>query len=343
MRNRSAAGGLFRSARLLSVLFLATFLLPARPAGAVPPPTGLEVGSEWSAPGLGNLFAVGEIAPDAGLECIAFDQLGDMKLYRLPDGSSLGPLPTPFDVPSTQYFLRDIDSDGLAEIICLDPAVAPGEPVLIGCLQYDAGIQEVWPAVATPLGSAEGIDFMNLAGTEPVAIAVYGGAGFFVYSSLTGALLYDSTTTLGAGWSPVSVVIDDFDDDGYEEALVDFEGSTGPPFPHQTDLIGAINPATAAPASSFGAASLFQNRPNPMANSTRIEYDLPTAGRVRLRVFDVRGRRVRTLVDGPVQAGRHAAQWNGRDDDGAAVASGVYFYELDVEGQRSTRRLVRVR
>lgn len=69
--------------------------------------------------------------------------------------------------------------------------------------------------------------------------------------------------------------------------------------------------------------------PNPFRELTRIGFDLPRAGDVRLVVFDVGGRTVRELVRGNLEAGAHDAAWNGRDESGAPLPSGVYFYRLE--------------
>jgi hypothetical protein len=69
---------------------------------------------------------------------------------------------------------------------------------------------------------------------------------------------------------------------------------------------------------------LFQNFPNPFNPQTQIAFDLPSAGRAEIRIYDVRGRLVRTLVDKKRPAGHQIFRWDGRDDDGRAVASGTY-------------------
>jgi flagellar hook assembly protein FlgD len=61
---------------------------------------------------------------------------------------------------------------------------------------------------------------------------------------------------------------------------------------------------------------------------------------VRLWILDVAGRIVRTLVDETQGAGPHEAIWDGKDDRGGPVSSGVYFYVLDADGDRRTRKLV---
>ena len=77
---------------------------------------------------------------------------------------------------------------------------------------------------------------------------------------------------------------------------------------------------------------------------TVLAYDLPRAGRVTLRIYDVGGRLVRSLVSGEVQeAGRHTVEWDGRDVAGAATGAGLYFGRLGVGGESDVRRVVRVR
>lgn len=84
--------------------------------------------------------------------------------------------------------------------------------------------------------------------------------------------------------------------------------------------------------------------PNPFGHTTALSYELPTAGVVGVRVFDVSGKLVRTLVDSERQeAGPRALVWNGRADDGRAVASGVYFFRVDIGGESLERRAVLLR
>jgi hypothetical protein len=91
------------------------------------------------------------------------------------------------------------------------------------------------------------------------------------------------------------------------------------------------------------ALALMQNHPNPFNPSTTIEYVLPESGYVSLTVFDIAGRRVARLVDGKQEHGPHAAQWTGRDQNGRAVASGLYFYKLDFGKESLTRKMVFLR
>ncbi|MEP7027220.1 MAG: endonuclease [Candidatus Eisenbacteria bacterium] len=89
---------------------------------------------------------------------------------------------------------------------------------------------------------------------------------------------------------------------------------------------------------------LRANAPNPFGARTSITFDLAQPEYVSMRVYDVSGRLVRTLVArGPMDAGSHSAEWNGRDDDGAQVAAGLYFYRLEAGDAQETRRMVFVR
>jgi hypothetical protein len=86
--------------------------------------------------------------------------------------------------------------------------------------------------------------------------------------------------------------------------------------------------------------SLEQNHPNPFNPSTKIAYSIPADGHVELMVYDVAGRLVRTLVDEPRRANRYTAVWDGKDNRGTAVASGVYFYRIQAGKYRATKKMV---
>jgi hypothetical protein len=89
--------------------------------------------------------------------------------------------------------------------------------------------------------------------------------------------------------------------------------------------------------------ALRQNYPNPFNARTGIRFELPRSGRVYLRVFDVRGRVVRTLVNGDLPPGVHQAHWDARDDGGRRVSSGVYLVKLEAKGFTSTRKIHQTR
>lgn len=108
-----------------------------------------------------------------------------------------------------------------------------------------------------------------------------------------------------------------------------------------------VNGIGNAPPTDAGERSpvpLFaRNYPNPFNPSTTIVFHLPEAAHVDLDIYDAAGRHVRTLLNDHADAGRHEAVWNGTDDSGSAVASGVYFYRLEVDGLALTRKIVLLR
>jgi len=86
--------------------------------------------------------------------------------------------------------------------------------------------------------------------------------------------------------------------------------------------------------------TLEQNRPNPFNPTTTIAFELPTRGEAELAVYNAAGRRVATLESGMLEAGRHTATWNGKNADGKAVASGIYFFRLTRDGESMNRKAV---
>jgi hypothetical protein len=91
------------------------------------------------------------------------------------------------------------------------------------------------------------------------------------------------------------------------------------------------------------AAHLFQNYPNPFNPETRIRFELPARGRAQLRIYSVKGQVIRTLIEKDMAAGPHSIRWDGRDDLGQSVASGVYFYSLSTPSVKESRKMILLR
>lgn len=88
---------------------------------------------------------------------------------------------------------------------------------------------------------------------------------------------------------------------------------------------------------------LSQNYPNPFNPSTQIQFVIPTNQQVTLTIYDILGREVRTLVDGKMEAGRHVKRWDGDNNYGSNVASGIYFYRLEAKDYIKVRKMVLIR
>jgi hypothetical protein len=85
--------------------------------------------------------------------------------------------------------------------------------------------------------------------------------------------------------------------------------------------------------------ALHQNRPNPFNPRTEIRFALPAAQEISLKVYDLEGRLVRILADGWQEAGEHTLYWQGENNHGERVASGIYFYRLITADRTITRKM----
>ncbi len=106
-------------------------------------------------------------------------------------------------------------------------------------------------------------------------------------------------------------------------------------------------PVTAVEETGDGAvpanSALAQNYPNPFNPGTVIPFQINLGDRVELVVYDLAGQKIRTLVNGQLAAGSYTADWDGRDQSGVVVASGVYLYQLHAGTHRETRKLTLLR
>ena len=143
-------------------------------------------------------------------------------------------------------------------------------------------------------------------------------------------LVFNVPSTMTVGSNSGSAGIAKVSDGADLTAFYAKYGSLPPLPPHEL----AGNKLTPVPE-SFG---LSQNYPNPFNPETVIEYQLPQASHVSLKIYDLMGREVRTLVNEEMPAGYHRAQWDGRDDNAQKLNSGVYLYRIQVAGSSAGLR-----
>ena len=183
---------------------------------------------------------------------------------------------------------------------------------------------------------------------------LYLGAGEQVSVWLNGVLVLDRRQVglqPDAAQVPVSLrqgpnavlveVWNSLGDAGLSLVAGDRDGDTLPGIRYLLD-----SPATAVgaePGTSPNRLELGKNYPNPFNPATLIPYVLPGAGQAELAVYDSRGARVRTLVDRPLPGGLHQSRWDGCDERGQEVASGVYFYRLATPEAQLVGRMLLVR
>jgi hypothetical protein len=145
-----------------------------------------------------------------------------------------------------------------------------------------------------------------------IADTIRPGSAYWVKASAAGSLILSTLVDTGAAAGRIVIR----------------PGNELPPPP----------PAASADDVLPSVYALQQNYPNPFNPVTRIGYDLPEGGRVTLKVFDLLGREVATLVDGDQEAGRKSVTWNA-----AGAGSGVYFYRLTAGSYSETRHLMLTR
>jgi hypothetical protein len=106
----------------------------------------------------------------------------------------------------------------------------------------------------------------------------------------------------------------------------------------------AIQSATGVADAPFGLhPQLMANRPNPFGGETTLSFVMPASGRAELSVYDLAGRRVRTLMTGEVGPGNNQVTWDGTDASGRPLSAGVYFYRLETLGESLTGRMTLLR
>ena len=88
---------------------------------------------------------------------------------------------------------------------------------------------------------------------------------------------------------------------------------------------------------------LYPNYPNPFNSGTTIEFYLPQTSEIKIEIYNLLGQKVKTLWRGQQLAGKHQLHWDGKDNIGREVASGVYLYQLKTDGWRQTKKLILIR
>ena len=201
-------------------------------------------------------------------------------------------------------------------------------------LQHNLPAQNTFDAVTcTQVGYrlAEFTDLAGNPGTYPYSAATLGanpqGQGSEIISmpyDLSSVFADPNATDKAAAPMPTRVRI--------LNAVILRFGATYPPY--ET----GVNDVASAPA-----ALIIQNQPNPFNPVTDLLFTMPAKGQLTLKIFNVRGELVRTLVDGMRPAGPGKERWDGTDNGGQAVAAGVYICEAQALGQVQTSKMVIVR
>jgi hypothetical protein len=155
------------------------------------------------------------------------------------------------------------------------------------------------------------------------------------YSIVSGAGAY----SLGAGQSRVVTVRFAPADAGTTQCVVE----TGTETCSDVSCQGIGEAVSSIETTTPLAFTLAQNRPDPFSGTTSIAFSLDRETSASLRIFDISGTLIRTLVDARLPAGSHQAVWDGLDDRGKATPQGLYFYRLEAEGRSITKKAIFLR
>lgn len=149
-------------------------------------------------------------------------------------------------------------------------------------------------------------------------------------------------------WGPQLAALDS-DGDGFSNGVELQDpngtwtgGSTGDPnkVTNPGDPSSRPNPTSVGGESIPQQYKLFNNYPNPFNPSTRIAFEIPKAENVTLRIFNISGELIRTLTEEHTSAGRHEKIWDGKDDSGNVVSSGIYIYRLNAGFYDRSARMI---
>ncbi len=138
---------------------------------------------------------------------------------------------------------------------------------------------------------------------------------------------------LPTGTYSVSASATDYNPQTLENVIVNADLTT-------TISFSLISVSASDPVQPLNSTLLLGLSPNPADSETQIRYRLQKAGKVKLSIYDIRGRLVRALVDAEAPAGISSALWDGKNDRGKAVSAGVYLIQMNAADYRGTRKLI---
>jgi hypothetical protein len=214
---------------------------------------------------------------------------------------------------------------------------------------YDPALDS-WTTIAAPPADVGG-KMPGLAWTNDHAY-LFGGcpAGAWVAPWSAKTYIYDP---LADSWTDAAISMNSaYEGMGFgiiNQKLFSFGGTIGsgpidPPnfeWTYTSEYTGvAGQPATVTVP---GTLKLYGCAPNPSKNGTTLSFQLPRDTRVNLAVYSITGQLVKTLLSENRPAGHQSVKWNGRDNNGRSVSSGIYFYRLNADGNSATGKMVVIR
>jgi hypothetical protein len=150
---------------------------------------------------------------------------------------------------------------------------------------------------------------------------------------------YQPQSVTGANWIPAWPLPESADMKYANTALLT-AGTDGKPVGDPGWFTGGYTGVVKTPAQVPTAFSLSNAFPNPFNPTTNIQFSIAKSENVKLVVFNILGQQIRTLVNGEMKPGKYTATWNGKDEFGTNVASGIYFYRFESQSFNSTKKMI---
>ncbi|MEZ4397803.1 MAG: FG-GAP-like repeat-containing protein [Candidatus Krumholzibacteriia bacterium] len=191
-----------------------------------------------------------------------------------------------------------------------------------------------WTSTASYFGHSDlRFDDVDRDGDPDLAEIHFSNGQAHIYLNRGGVLDSAPSWTYDASSVGTALAFGDINGDQWPDLVLGFSGDA-------CVKVFYAQPTTAVEDAPPAAARLLAAAPNPFNPSTTITVELDRdLDALALTIYDTAGRRVRALAAGPMAAGRHELRWDGRDDAGRAMDSGVYLARLDADGRRQARKL----
>ena len=313
------------------------------------------------------------LGDEVWVEAVVAEYQGLTELVSVSDGgilSSGNPVPTPLDIttgtlnggcsytaePYEGVLCRVLDvtctnedagygqwwiDDGSGEcevdddIYTYVPVLGEDFSYIIGIVDWDGSYEICWELLPRDAG-----DFGPPTAVELASFEAAAGDGYVTLTWRTAAEVETHSFNIYRNDQVIATV--DAYGDAHDYIYVDRQVTNGQAYTYQlsdVDLNGheTVHPVicSVTPTSMPTTYALHQNYPNPFNPSTEIRYAIPAEAHVTLKVYNLLGQEVASLVDGVKEAGHHAVSWNAGDQ-----ASGVYFYSLQTDDFSATKKMV---
>jgi len=219
-----------------------------------------------------------------------------------------------------------------------------------------ADTEEQWLEASVGHLGSRGMDFAIAASnaTKAVSYKYFGGPAGDVtdpanYDSVVVVDKSDFDHVIPGGFRLYGLdIADDMDNDGFPELVVTRGSTRGGADAAAVFIIDIVPPVATSVLDEFFSGvpndfEVLQNYPNPFNPETAIAFAVPKAAQVKLAIYNVLGEQIRTLVSDFRQAGAYRVVWDGRNDAGVQVPSGVYLYRFEAGGVAKTKRMVLMR